>query len=733
MAGWLRHLPAIVITLLIILLALQDWSPVALPRERVDGLLYDLKVRHLPPWPESVINVQIVDIDEASLNDIGRMPWSREHFASLITKLVDQGALVICMDILFSEAQENAAQPVIDALQRSNVIDPTLRSQLLKQFDRDRQFSQAMENAEVVLPVLLHRETGKSGIALQRGYLPRLSVNQNRPALPGALFDYPGYAGLLPSFAKVSAGQGYMNAFEDADGFVRRTALLARVNDELIPSLALEAFRVYSLLEQVNPVWEVNAQQAYLTAIQVGNQYIATDHQARILIPYRGGAKTYPYTSAKAVLTDDVKDNRFDQAVVFVGTSATGLADLRATPVGLGFPGVEIQATIFDALANPAAIPTLPEWWREAILLELLLIGLVSVIWLSRRTPLRTTLYAFAIVTLVVTTNLTLWWYGQLALPLFSPLLLSVLLAVLYISSGFFTESRQRKKVKAIFDQYVPPAHIDRILAAGNAQSLEGEKKELSVLFSDIRSFTSISETMSASELKLWLNQFFTPVTQAIFEQGGTIDKYVGDMVMAFWGAPLDEPRHASKAVAAAFAMLKVLGPLNQAFEKAGRPVANIGIGINTGEMNVGDMGSDFRRSYTVIGDAVNLGSRLEGLTKFYGVQVLVSEFTKRQATDFHYLLVDKVRVKGKEEPVTLFSPLPPQATSQQLQQADTFNQVMALYFESRFSQALGLLDTIATAFPNQTLVSLYQQRIAAYIETPPPVNWDGSFTHKQK
>ena len=727
----LRYSMPMLLLVMVVLFQLLDMAVFKLPRERLDGLIYDLKVKRLPPWPASVTNIQIVDIDEFSLANIGRMPWSRDIFAQLTHKLTELGAIVISYDILFSEPQINPAESVLANLDQQ--IEQEKREKLIKHFDYDQHFVNAVGNTEVVLAVLLHQEQDNTTEqSLRSGAINNSGLSQNQTQTIAAIPEYSAYAGLLPALAKVAAGQGFMNSFEDADGFVRRVALIAEIEGQVYPSLALETFRVYSLIDKVVPVWQNLQNKAYLQGLSIGNTWIATDNQAKIFVPYRGEPRSYPYTSAAAILNNEISDQRFSQAVVFVGTSATGLADLRATPVALGFPGVEIQATVFDALIAPQFIPYQPEWWAEAVLLQLLIIGLLCLL-LADRSPLVTSLFALLLVATVLSINLVLWYQFYIYLPLFSALFLTVVLAVFYISSGFFQENKKRRQVKAVFDQYVPPAHIDRILLDPDSVTLAGEKKELSVLFSDIRGFTAISETMTAGELKQWLNQFFSPITHCILQADGTIDKYVGDMVMAFWGAPLDEPQHANKAVAAAFSMLQQLAELNKAYVAQNLPTAHIGIGINTGEMNVGDMGSDFRRSYTVIGDAVNLGSRLEGLTKFYGVDILVSEFTRAQAQDFNYLLIDKVKVKGKVAPVTIYAPLPVNLSKTQQQACIQFNHILRCYFLQQFSQALAELSQLSTDFNNQHLVNLYTQRIQHFLQQAPPADWDGSFIHTTK
>ncbi|MBZ9610503.1 CHASE2 domain-containing protein [Rheinheimera maricola] len=738
--------------LLLMMLLMQFIAPPALELnlQRLEGLLYDAKVQFLPPWPRNVSNIQIVDIDEASLHEIGRMPWDRNLFARLTTKLNEAGALLVVFDVLFSEPQTNAALAAVQSWPQHATLTAAQRQNLLEHAtrqDADLHFASAFQSTEVVLANLLHRHG-----TLRSGELSVGGVRQQRPTGTTPFEPFSGFAAPIAPLTAAARGQGFMNADEDADGFIRRVSLLHQLDQQLYPSLALEAFRIYSLVEQVEPRWRQEADKAYLQGVQIGNSLIHTDQQGRILIPYRGGPKHYPYSAAADVLMDRINDLRFDQAVVFVGTSATGLADLRATPTSLTFPGVEIHATVFDGLMSPQHLPYRPDWWSGAILLQMLTVGLLCLWLFPRLGPLTSIAAAMILALLVITVNLWLWHQHVLDLPLLNLLLLVLLLSVYFISYGFAREARRRKHINNVFDQYLPPAHIERLLNDPASVSLAGEKKQLSVLFSDIRDFTGISESMSAQALKLWLNQFFSPVTKAILAHDGTIDKYVGDMVMAFWGAPLEEPAHASKSVQAAFAIIAAVEALNRQFVAQGSPIARIGIGINSGEMIVGDLGSDFRRNYTVIGDAVNLGSRLEGLTKFYGVPLLVSEFTREQATDFAYLLVDKVRVKGKLIPIRIYMPIAADTPEPQQNLYQELDLALTAYFTRDFDTALAQLTTLQikaeqlegslqneaklqqhNLFDVRRLIAIYLQRIDAFSKHPPASDWDGSHAHNNK
>jgi len=758
-----RHsMPLVMVGLV---LTLQWLPPSGLERslQRLEGLLYDAKVEYLPPWPRSVSNIQIVDIDEASLHEIGRMPWDRDHFVTLTQKLTEAGAVLVVYDMLFSEPQVNASLRVVQSWPKLPALSGAERQSLLDYAtlqDPDLRFAAAIQSTEVVLANVLHRhgrlrtgqlETqGNQSLTGQHHQNRATSIAQQRPDGHTSFVPFTGFSAPIAGLATAARGQGFINADADADGFIRRVALVHELDQQLYPSLALEAFRVYSLVDQVQPAWLQQADQLYLQGVQIGNSLIRTDQQGRILIPYRGAEQHYPYTAAADVLLGRIADQRFDQAVVFVGTSATGLADLQATPTSLTFPGVEIHATVFDGLMAPESLPYRPDWAAGAMVLQLLVIGIWCMWLFPRLGPVASVVAALLLLLLTLIFHLWLWRQQVLDLPLLPQLMLVVLLSVYYLSFGFVSETKRRKQIKAVFDQYLPPAHIERLLNDPASVSLAGEKKQLTVLFSDIRSFTAIAESMTAQELKLWLNRFFTTVTRAILANDGTIDKYVGDMVMAFWGAPLEEPAHASKSVRTALDILKALETLNRQYQAEGKPMAHIGIGINSGEMNVGDMGSSFRRSYTVIGDAVNLGSRLEGLTKFYGVPVLVSEDTKTAASDFAYVLVDKVRVKGKQIPIRIYLPLEPDMPEPLQRQYQAFELALASYFNQDFIQARDQLlvlqltasdstnmPTSAELLPDQPnmarLIALYLQRIEILLLQEPGADWDGSYSHVDK
>ncbi len=721
------------IALLLLIWQFVPIQPFSGALERLDGIIYDFRLTMLPAWPNSVTNIQIVDIDEISLEQFGRMPWPRKQFAELTRLLTHRGAIVIVFDILFSEAEANAAESVITLL-----TDPTVKDKvqsLATQLDGDAIFGQSISENEVVLATLFHQEQQiTKGVLLDGELLGHPPSNEHK------LHRFSGYSSNIGKLASHAIGQGFVNVVPDNDGFVRRAPLVVTNQGNIYPSLALDAFRAYSFAEHIELEWQP-PKNTMLSAVKIGQTRIPTDKHGQLLIPFRHSPYYYPYTSAADVLAGRINDDRFDNAIVFIGTSAIGLADLRTTPVGLLFPGVEIHATVLDALMSPNTIPFRPDWWQGAVFLILVTIALTLILVLPRLGAVKSECFALFVLMLIIIINFSLWRWNMVDLPLTSSFIMTLALSGYFISYGYLSENKLRTQVKAIFDRYVSPTHIEEMLTQPEVLDMKGQNKFITVLYADIRNFTRLSESLSPEQLTMWLNRVFSPLTRDIFNHQGTIDKYVGDMVMAFWGAPLHDAEQANHAIATAFAMQVSLVELNKQFTQEGLPSVSIGVGINSGMMNVGDMGSEYRLSYTVLGDAANLGARIESLTKFYGVPLLISEFTKSAVlnepnttySSEDFVLIDKVHVKGKSVPVTLYLPLSPSLDTEFRQLWSTFNQVLTLYFSGKFHQASQVLDELSGEFPYPILSDVYQKRLKYLLNNPPENDWDGVYKHSQK
>lgn len=715
--------------LLMIFLQFVPVSQISYAINRADGLIYDIRLKTmLASRQQKLAEVIIVDIDEATMEQIG-WPWPRKKLALLVTNLSDAGTVVIAFDVLFAEPERNPAREVAQELQSQQATNIDLQ-QLIPQMDGDLAFASSLDQTDVLLGFLLQSDPN-----VKRGQLPNNAITANRDITPElSALNYQGHVTSLPQLHQASAGAGFINSSPDNDGFLRRSALVSRYQDKLYSSLSLEAARLYALAENVEVDIQPAAQHFNIKGLKIGNQLIPTDAEGRVLIPYRGPQRSFPYVSALDILSNNFDSTLFEGAVVFVGTSAVGLVDLRATPMGVQFPGVEVHANVFEGLLTPEILHYRPDFWQAMVLLYLLVAGIGLALLLPLMGPLWMAMAAMGTLALTLVANFWLWSNAQMALPLASSILLVLLITSYNIAHGFFAESQKRQQIKSIFNQYVPPAHIDKMLESPDEVSMDGERKELTVLFSDIRSFTNISEKLSANELKQLLNRYFNPITECIFKHNGTIDKYVGDMVMAFWGAPLDDEMHAQQAVETALEMLRLTEKLRLEFLQQGLPEIRIGIGLNTGDMNVGDMGSSYRRAYTVLGDAVNLGSRLEGLTKFYGVECLVTEQTKNQCQDIHFKLIDKVKVKGKTEAVSIFEPVDPQHLSEKLKsEIKQHHNAHQLYLTQSWSEAEQAFSQLQQQAPEVLLYQIYLQRIQQLKQQELATDWDGSYTHTSK
>ena len=410
-----------------------------------------------------------------------------------------------------------------------------------------------------------------------------------------------------------------------------------------------------------------------------------------------------------------------------------GLLDLRSTPVGQRYIGVEVHANLISGLLD-GTIKQQPSYSDGLELTLLLLLGLLTALVLPRLSPITALLFVITLLAVAMASNLWMWSSLGLVVPIASLLCYTLIASLLQINYGFFVESRNKRHLSRIFGQYIPSALVEELDESGEEVSLEGESRELSVLFSDVRSFTTISEGLNAKEVTRLMNEFLTPITNVIQKNRGTIDKYMGDAVMAFWGAPLADPDHAQHAVVTGLEMIKTVDGLGEYFESQGWPPIAVGVGVASGEMNVGNMGSEFRVAYTVMGDTVNLGSRLEGLTKQYGVSIIVSDGTVQMTPAIVYRELDLVRVKGKHEPVAIYEPLGLESDISNEKKAalEEFADALQAYRRQDWDAAERSLAELKQS-NDELLYNAYLDRIRQFRQEPPPGDWDGVFEHLTK
>jgi len=478
----------------------------------------------------------------------------------------------------------------------------------------------------------------------------------------------------------------------------------------------------------------VGADYSGLEWLTIKNRHVPVDHQVQTLVPFRGRQGSFPYVSATDIINGAADRNQLEGRVALVGTTAKGLFDLRSTPVQPNYPGVEAHANLIAGIVDDR-VKQNPAYVLAAEVLLLVFSGLVMMFVLPLLGPLVAAAITVLLLLGVIGVNLAIWQYGNFVFPLAAGLMAVLAMFLFNMTYGYVFEQRGKRQLAGLFGQYVPPELVDEMSDNPDEISMESESRELTVLFSDVRGFTTISEGLDPKALSELMNGFLTPMTHVIHNNRGTIDKYMGDAIMAFWGAPIRDPDHARRALQAAMEMIDELAILQHEFAKRGWPPINIGVGLNTGTMSVGNMGSEFRLAYTVLGDAVNLGSRLEGLTKQYGVQLIVNETTAAAVPDFAYLELDRVRVKGKDKPVTIYEPLGPKDSVPKALRSEVklYREALRLYRAQQWDLAEVQFINLQNTAPDRELYRIYEERISLYREMPPPSDWDGVFTHATK
>ena len=694
---------------------------------------YDERVRLFPPGTGDP-RVVIVDIDDRSLNAEGHWPWGRDKLALMLYQLFARYQVrVVGFDVAFSEVDTSSGISVLEAAGRELRDVAPFQAFLQRtrpSLDYDRRFAEEIGKGPVVLGFLVSPKQDRSGVLPPPAFTASALGNAEY-----GHFSASGYSGNIAPLQAAASAAGHLLPALDPDGVTRRVPMFIQVGDGFFEAMSLAVLRIYlgnAPIHLETHVEPGDPPQGWIRFVRVGDAVrIPLDEMMAALVPYRGG---FRYVSATDVLRGTLGADELKDRIVIVGTSARGLADVRATPTAEDLPGVEIHASLISgALDN--AIKSRPTEMLAIAVLTILLIGIPLAVLLPRLSALAATLVVAAVSALVIGVNAWAWQAHNLVLPLASPLVMLTGLYFLHVAWGFFAETRHRKLMTNLFGTYVPKEIVAEMAKQPESYSMHGESLEMTVLFADIRDFTSISENRKPRDLKDLINTYFTKMTLCIHDKRGTVDKYIGDAIMAFWGAPVRDRNHARRALECGLAMQKTLRQLDPMFAKKGWPALRIGVGINCGTMSVGDMGSEFRRSYTVMGDAVNLASRLEGLTKEYGVSILVSEYVVRAVQGFIYREVDKVRVRGKQKGVAIFEPIGAQGEvdGDMLAEIGRFHLALAHFRAQRWDEAEVLLQELASVAPAVKLYWLYRERIADFRASPPGADWDGVFGFSTK
>lgn len=701
----------------------------------IDNSIYDLKINVMRA---DVIDprVVIVDIDDGSLQAEGQWPWPRDKLARLVSNLFNEyGVRAVGFDVVFAEPDRvtAAVQETLGEVLTAPGLDPPSRELLTavrSRHDHDTEFASALTGGATVLGFIFSQQSGGD-----IGSLPASVKVRKLAPLAGYPHQALGYLANLPVLQQAAVDAGYFdNPMVDQDGVFRRLPLLQYFEGGLYQALGLALLRAAEGLPLPElGTWD-EGEDADVDFLKLGDHFIPVDDNLAALVPYRGRQGSFPYVSAVDVLRGNAPIDVLFDRIVLVGTTAPGLFDMRSTPVANVYAGVEVHANVISGILD-GSFWQQPDW---APLYETLIVasaGLLLALTLPHLPPLIGAGLVLLLIGLGILANFVIAYGGLIVLPLASYVVSTFFAAVLLIGLNVVTERRKKRYLSRVFSKYVPRELVAQFEKSEAEVSLEGESREMSVLFSDIRDFTSISEGLAPTELTEMMNAYLTPVTRVIQTHHGNVDKYIGDAVMAFWGAPQYNPAHARDALNAAMDMQAALADMLPAFRERGWPELRMGIGLNTGVVNVGNMGSAYRTAYTVMGDAVNLASRLEGLSKYYGVQIVIGESVAKAVEGFILRELDRVRVKGKEAPVTIYEPLARQAELAPGQEVElaAYASALACYRRQQWRDANHAFAGLCEQHPGRQLYRIYASRCEQYLSQPPAGNWDGVFQMQQK
>jgi adenylate cyclase len=699
------------------------------PVEEIRVRTFDAFQR-IDPRKKTARPVTIVDIDDKSLEKLGQWPWPRTRIADLITELTRLGAVVIAFDAVFSEPDRVNPSVVAEAFPQ---LDEETRAKLRKLPSNDQILAEAIKKSRVVL--------GESGlpeeiVALDKT-LPVTGVAMLGEEPQRFMFEFPGLLRNVPLLEHAAAGRGLFTIKPERDGIVRRVPMIMLAQGQTMPSLTFEMLRVASGSGTIL----IRADEAGIKSLSIKGVQIPTDRNGQLWIHYaRNDASIY--VPAVNVLEKNVAPDMIAGKLVLIGTSAVGLNDIKTTPVVRAMPGVEIHAQVLESALTGAVISQ-P---NNGIVLEFaaaMVFGLLVIAFAPLFGPVSLVVVGGAFASVLVGTSAYFYTQQRLLIDFTYPLMSTTSIYLTLIFASFVREQAQRRKIRSQFAQYMSPVLVEQLAQQPERLVLGGEEREMTIMFSDMRGFTSISETYKDDPqgLTSLMNRFLTPLTHAIINRKGFIDKYMGDAIMAFWNAPLDDKDHELNACEAALDMLERVDELNrereQEAKEAGRPFIplNIGVGLNTGACVVGNMGSDIKLDYSVFGDSVNLASRLEGQSKEYGFPIIVGSKTALAVRDrFAILELDFIMVKGKKEPEVIYAIAGREDTAQsgRFQRLRNLTiEMLGCYRNRDWEGALAAIERgrkTDEANALELLYDLYEARIRDFQQAPPPQDWNGAF-----
>ncbi len=701
------------------------------------------------PSPQVVLAV----IDEKSIDKEGRWPWSRSKIARLIDLLSQDGAKVIGFDIGFLEPDENTNLEFIDEFERK-IDSLRLKDDRIKDFieesklsaDNDLILANAIRRsrAKVVLGYFFHMSQAELNYQVEQKEIERQLKRINNSKYPMIMYAEQGmeidpfiaqYIAYTPEanidiLSQVAPSSGYFNMVPDQEDGVLRWILLAiKCGQNIYGPLSIQS--VWHYLDQ--PQLMIKVADYGIEGIRMGERFIPTDEEGKMLINYLGPEKTFPHYSISDILHENLPKGTFNDKIVLVGATAIAIYDVRNTPFSPIYPGLEVHATVVDNILSEDFLEK-PKWSVIYDVLAILMLGLLIGVVVRRLGALKGILFSTALFIIYIWITRWLFIHWGIWVNIVYPLLVLVLIYTSLTVYRYLTEERERKKIKGAFTYYVSSSVVNEMLKHPEKLKLGGDRRDLSVLFSDIRGFTTIAEGLTPEDLVHLLNEYLTVMTDIVFKYDGMLDKYMGDAIMAIYGAPLELPDHPIKACQSALEMMEELKRLNKKWTGEGKQPMDIGIGINTSPMMVGNMGSEQRFDFTVMGDSVNLGSRLEGANKSYKTNIIISEFTfERVKDEFVCMELDSVRVKGKTQPVRIYNLVGKDVPATQERIINEFNQAVTLYRERKWDEAIHTFKNISATDPGLYAAQLYVERCLDLKKNPPSADWDGVYVMTTK
>jgi adenylate cyclase len=752
----------------------------------------DLKFRLSGTRPPSD-EVVIVAIDDYSIENLGRWPWPRSYYAEAVDKLAEDGASVIGLDLILSEPEESAGMDMLRDLRyyygnlHMSSSSPEgkefrdILDQAITNADNDRIFADSIgRNGNIVLALVFlfpeisdqpeqtdfPKKVGHAPLEeSDLGDLPPLEEFQEETDAGSDLGDLPPLEGFqdetgsggeyyvppeveaaafryvegdekdylpeatdvmlpLSDYYSSASNLGHINAYPDIDGGLRWETLVVEFNGQYYPALGVQLVK-----EHLGLAGE-DVRLLPGRGVRLGERFCPLDGEGRMLVNYYGPGWSFPYYSFFDVVAGTLPEGTFRDKMVLVGAAATGLGDVWSTPFSRAMPGVEKHATVISNIM-------LGDYLRMSnMVLDILFIlvpGVALGLVLPRCSSLRGLSWAFLMLLAVTAVNYAFFHYQNTWVAYVFPTASLIAISVAVTTFQYFTGEKERRFVKKAFRQYLNPALLEELMKNTDGLRLGGEKKELTVLFSDIRGFTTISERMPPEQLVSMINEYLSAMTGIITSNKGLVDKFIGDAIMAVFGAPVSFEGHPTAACMAALKMREELTRLSPQWKEKGYPEMKIGIGINTGEMIVGNMGSEERFDYTVMGDSVNLASRLEGLCKLYGADIVISEFAADRIEGFALRELDVVKVKGKEQPIRVFELLGLDGSPEiNYEEVREYQDSLALYRARRWEEAREKFAALAGK-AGSPLYGLYKKRCEEFLERPPSEDWDGLFVLREK